>query len=156
MFTPLMTGMAVHEAAFISACVVVFCGAITMEQVYREIDWRVVFLLALIIPLGQAVGDVAAGEQAAKALADVAVATPEVFLLLGFVIAGSDGKFMEAKAEVINGTSVAVWSDRIADPVMVRYAWSQRAICNLYTESGLPVGPFRTDEGRIPPAEIRD
>lgn len=89
MFTPLVTGMAVHEAAFISACVCVFCGAITMEQVYREIDWRVVFLLALIIPLGQAVGHVTSGDAAAHALADVAAATPEVILLLAFILTGS-------------------------------------------------------------------
>jgi di/tricarboxylate transporter len=89
MFTPLVTGMAVHEAAFISACVCVFCGAITMEQVYREIDWRVVFLLALIIPLGHAVGNMTSGEGAARALADVATATPEVLLLLAFLCAGS-------------------------------------------------------------------
>ena len=89
MFTPLITGMAVHEAAFLSACVVVFCGAVTMEQVYREIDWRVVFLLALIIPLGQAVGHVASGDIAAQALAEVATYTPKVFLLLGFLVAGS-------------------------------------------------------------------
>lgn len=89
MFTPLMTGMAVHEAAFLSACVVVFCGAVSMEQVYREIEWRVVFLLALIIPLGQAVGHVAQGGAAAQALAEVAAATPEVYLLIGFLFAGS-------------------------------------------------------------------
>lgn len=88
-FTPIVTGMAVHEAAFISACVCVFSGAITMEQVYREIDWRVVFLLALIIPLGHAVGDLASGDSAARALADVATATPEVLLLLAFLCAGS-------------------------------------------------------------------
>jgi di/tricarboxylate transporter len=89
MFTPLVTGMAVHEAAFISACVCVLTGAITMEQVYREIDWRVVFLLALIIPLGHAVGHLASGQAAAQALADVANATPEVLLLLAFLCAGS-------------------------------------------------------------------
>jgi di/tricarboxylate transporter len=60
-----------------------------MEQVYREIDWRVVFLLALIIPLGQAVGHVASGDIAAQALAEVATYTPKVFLLLGFLVAGS-------------------------------------------------------------------
>lgn len=88
-FTPLVTGMAVHEAAFLSACLVVFCGAVSMEQVYREIEWRVVFLLALIIPLGQAVGHLAQGGAAAQALADVAETTPEVYLLLGFLFAGS-------------------------------------------------------------------
>jgi sialate O-acetylesterase len=64
----------------------------------------------------------------------------------GFVIAGADGKFVEAKAEVVNRTSVAVWSDKVADPVNVRYAWSGIPFCHLRTESGLPVGVFRTDD----------
>lgn len=74
----------------------------------------------------------------------------------GFVVAGKDGRFAEAQAGVLNGTSVAVWSDKVDEPVMARYAWSQRAVCGLYTESGLSVGPFRTDKGPIPPAEVRD
>jgi sialate O-acetylesterase len=74
----------------------------------------------------------------------------------GFVIAGEEKKFAEARAEVVDRTSVAVWSDQVADPVTARYAWSQRAICHLYTESDLPVGPFRTDDWPIPASEIRD
>jgi sialate O-acetylesterase len=74
----------------------------------------------------------------------------------GLVIAGSDGKFVEAKAKVINRTSLAVWSEKVPEPTMVRYAWSQRAICRLFSASGLPVGPFRTDDGEIPLSEIRD
>lgn len=74
----------------------------------------------------------------------------------GLVIAGKDGKFLEARAEVVDRTSVAVWNDQVADPVAVRYAWSQRAICHLYTESGLPAGPFRTDDWPIPSSGIRD
>ncbi len=74
----------------------------------------------------------------------------------GLVIAGSDGKFVEAKAKVVNRTSLAVWSDKVPEPTMVRYAWSQRAICRLFTASGLPVGPFRTDDGEIPHSEIHD
>lgn len=73
----------------------------------------------------------------------------------GLVIAGKDGRFVEAKAKVINRTSLAVWSDQVPEPVSVRYAWSQRAICRLYSASGLPVGPFRTDTGEIPLSEIR-
>lgn len=72
----------------------------------------------------------------------------------GLVIAGSDGKFVEAKAQVLNRTSLAVWSEKVPEPVTVRYAWSQRAICRLTTASGLPLGPFRTDTGDIPDSEI--
>jgi len=89
MFTPLFTGMPVHEAAFISACVVVFCGAVSMEQVYREIDWRVVFLLSLLIPLGTAVEQVAAGEVIVDALRNIAQATPPIVLVVFFLCAAS-------------------------------------------------------------------
>jgi sialate O-acetylesterase len=70
------------------------------------------------------------------------------------VIAGKDGKFFEAKAKVVNRTSLLVWSEQVPEPVMVRYAWSQRAVCRMYSASGLPIGPFRTDKGEIPSSEI--
>lgn len=63
----------------------------------------------------------------------------------GLVIAGSDGKFVEAQAKVVNRTSLLVWSDKVPEPTMVRYAWSHRAICRLFSASGLPLSPFRTD-----------
>lgn len=74
----------------------------------------------------------------------------------GLVIAGTDGKFVEAKARVVQRTSLLVWSDQVPEPVAVRYAWSQRAVCRLFSASGLPIGPFRTDEAEIPRSEIRD
>ena len=64
----------------------------------------------------------------------------------GLVIAGSDGRFVEAKSQVKNRTSLLVWSDAVPEPVAVRYAWSSRGVCRLYSASGLPVGPFRTDD----------
>lgn len=72
----------------------------------------------------------------------------------GLVIAGPDRKFHEAKARVVNLTSLEVWSDQVPDPIMVRHAWSQRAIFRLTTASGLPIGPFRTDTEVIPDSEI--
>ena len=64
----------------------------------------------------------------------------------GFVIAGANRRFVEAKADVVGRTSVAVWSDKLTDPVTVRFDWSDIAFFHLSTESGLPVGPFRTDD----------
>jgi sialate O-acetylesterase len=63
----------------------------------------------------------------------------------GFAIAGADGNFVWADA-VIEGDRVAVWSESVADPAAVRYAWAdypERA--NLYNAEGLPAAPFRTD-----------
>jgi len=65
--------------------------------------------------------------------------------LQGFAIAGSDGKFVWAEAR-IDGDTVVVRSDEVADPVAVRYAWADNPACNLYNAEGLPASPFRTDE----------
>ena len=39
-----------------------------------------------------------------------------------------------------------MWSDAVASPIAVRYAWGDNPVCNLYSNDGLPVTPFRTDD----------
>jgi len=41
---------------------------------------------------------------------------------------------------------VVVESPEVPYPVAVRYAWADNPECNFRTVSGLPVGPFRTDD----------
>jgi sialate O-acetylesterase len=63
-----------------------------------------------------------------------------------FAIAGADKKFVWADAE-IDGDSVIVYSDKVAEPAAVRYAWAMNPEgCNLYNKAGLPASPFRTDD----------
>ena len=64
--------------------------------------------------------------------------------LKGFAIAGADHKFVWARAE-IEGDTVVVRSDKVPEPVAVRYAWADNPECNLYNKEGLPASPFRTD-----------
>ncbi|MDY0354274.1 MAG: sialate O-acetylesterase [Sedimentisphaerales bacterium] len=64
--------------------------------------------------------------------------------LKGFAIAGADRKFVWAEAQ-IEGETVVVRSDKVAEPVAVRYAWADNPVCNLYNAAGLPASPFRTD-----------
>lgn len=64
--------------------------------------------------------------------------------LLGFSIAGADGKFVWAKAK-IDGESVIVSSEAVPNPIAVRYAWADCPIANLYNNAGLPASPFRTE-----------
>jgi len=64
----------------------------------------------------------------------------------GFAIAGSDRKFARAQGKIIGPSTIEVWSDKVPDPVAVRYAWADNPICNLYSNVGLPVTPFRTDD----------
>lgn len=61
-----------------------------------------------------------------------------------FTIAGPDGNFVAAQAE-IEGEKIVVWSDEVKKPVVVRFAWNELAIPNLCNQSGLPAVPFRTD-----------
>ncbi len=63
----------------------------------------------------------------------------------GFAIAGEDKNFVWAKAE-IQGDRVIVYSDAVADPAAVRYAWADNPDdANLFNKEGLPACPFRTD-----------
>ena len=62
-----------------------------------------------------------------------------------FAVAGDDGVFYWATAR-IDGETVVVSSDKVAEPVKVRYAWANNPDgCNLYNAEGLPAVPFRAD-----------
>ncbi len=66
--------------------------------------------------------------------------------LQGFQIAGKDKNFVPAEAK-IDGNTVIVSSDKVENPVAVRYGWKKNPEkCNLYNEEGLPASPFRTDD----------
>jgi sialate O-acetylesterase len=47
---------------------------------------------------------------------------------------------------VVGNDKVEVVSDKVETPVAVRYAWADNPVCNLFTEDGLPVTPFRSDD----------
>lgn len=65
--------------------------------------------------------------------------------LFQFEIAGDDNKFVWANAK-IESDKVVVWSDQIASPKYVRYAWADNPVNpNLYNLEKLPASPFRTD-----------
>jgi len=65
--------------------------------------------------------------------------------LTGFAIAGADKKFVNAQAK-IDGETVVVSSDKLADPIAVRFGWANYPIVNLFNREGLPAAPFRTDD----------
>lgn len=72
--------------------------------------------------------------------------------LKGFAVAGPDGVFKPAKAQ-IDGNRITVWSDAVAHPMKVRYAWANNPEgANLYNKAGLPASPFQTtaDRGYAP------
>jgi len=77
----------------------------------------------------------------------------------GFEMAGDDQEFVPAEA-MLDGEKVVVWSDEVASPVAVRYAWRDfPAGANLYNEAedgvNLPAVPFRTDDWKGKTADNR-
>ncbi|MGO8705759.1 MAG: sialate O-acetylesterase [Candidatus Brocadiia bacterium] len=63
-----------------------------------------------------------------------------------FAIAGKDKVWYWADA-VIDGQTVLVSSDKVPEPVAVRYAFAMNPEgANLYNKDGLPASPFRTDD----------
>ncbi len=54
-----------------------------------------------------------------------------------------DGEFVPAQA-TIDGDTVVVSSDEVAQPTAVRFGWNQLAEPNLQNKEGLPACPFRT------------
>jgi len=71
--------------------------------------------------------------------------------LKGFEIAGADGKFVPAHAQ-IDGEVVVVSSNEVASPRDVRYNWAAFPEGNLYNAADLPAVPFRTDKSKGPGA----
>lgn len=64
---------------------------------------------------------------------------------LGFKIAGADQNFVPAQAVIEPAGTLLVSAPSVANPVAVRYAWSNAPDTNLYNAAGLPVAPFRSD-----------
>ncbi|NUQ61708.1 MAG: sialate O-acetylesterase [Pirellulales bacterium] len=60
-------------------------------------------------------------------------------------IAGEDRQFQPA-AGTLDGHTLVVHSEKVSNPVAVRYAWTEDALPNLMNKEGLPAGPFRTDK----------
>jgi len=66
--------------------------------------------------------------------------------LEGFEISGNDKVFYPATATIANRMNVVVRSDKVPNPVAVRYAWHNWVVGTLYDTSLLPASSFRTDD----------
>jgi sialate O-acetylesterase len=65
---------------------------------------------------------------------------------IGFTMAGRDKVFHHASAKLTGKETIEVWSEKVVNPVAVRYAWADNPVCNVQNREGLPLTPFRTDE----------
>ncbi len=65
---------------------------------------------------------------------------------VGFAVCGEDKVWHWAKGKVLPPNKVELTSDKVSAPIAVRYAWADNPVCNLFSNEGLPVTPFRTDD----------
>jgi sialate O-acetylesterase len=85
----------------------------------------------------------AAGDEAKPSSGDRVVKGFEI----GYRAASGDSViFVPANAKV-EGNSVIVWKEGVADPIEVRYAWLLVGEANLFDTGGLPAFPFRMKIG---------
>ncbi len=65
--------------------------------------------------------------------------------LTGFEIAGNDKVFHPARVIINRNRTITVWSEKVPEPVSVRYAFSNCPEATLFNIEGLPASSFRTD-----------
>ncbi|HWS23100.1 MAG TPA: SLC13 family permease [Anaerolineales bacterium] len=68
------------------AVLMVLLRVVTMEQAYRAIDWRIVFLVAGMLPLGRAMTKTGATNLIANTLNTIAIPYGSMGLLLGLIL----------------------------------------------------------------------
>lgn len=66
--------------------------------------------------------------------------------LVGFEVASGDKVFYPAQAKLRGGNEVEVWSAKVQAPRYVRFGYKNFVLTNLWSKSGLPVEPFRSDK----------
>ena len=59
-----------------------------------------------------------------------------------FEIAGSDGKFVPATAEIVAPDQIRLSASAVRNPAQIRYAYANVPDVNLFSGAGLPVVPF--------------
>ena len=63
--------------------------------------------------------------------------------IVGFEVAGKNRKYQSAEAE-IRGDKIFVRSAEVAEPVYLRYNWTNYGEVTVYSKNGIPLSPFRT------------
>jgi sialate O-acetylesterase len=64
----------------------------------------------------------------------------------GFAVCGVDRVWHWATGTLVGPAKIEVCSKSVPCPVAVRYGWADDPVCNLFSNDGLPVTPFRTDD----------
>ncbi len=112
----------IHVAAFTAATLVVLFGAITMEEAYRAVEWRAVFLVAAILPVGIAMERTGAAALLARTVTDIAGPYGPYAVLAGLVLLAS------ALSQALDGAPAVVLLTPVALQVAEEMGISDRSV----------------------------
>jgi sialate O-acetylesterase len=76
--------------------------------------------------------------------------------LEGFEIAGEDKIFYKATAKILDRKTVLVSSEKVPNPVAVRYGWDNWVVGTLFNTNLLPASSFRTDDWTDASRELKN
>jgi di/tricarboxylate transporter len=79
----------IHIAAFTAATLVVLSGALTMEEAYRAIEWRAIFLVAAVLPVGIAMEETQAATFLSSSVTELAGPLGNYAVLTALVVLAS-------------------------------------------------------------------
>ena len=79
----------IHVAAFTAASLIILAGALTMQQAYRVIEWRAIFLVAAVLPVGFAMERTGAANFLADTVASTAGPLGPYFVLGALIVLAS-------------------------------------------------------------------
>jgi di/tricarboxylate transporter len=76
----------IYIAAVIGAALMVLCGCLTMEEAYRQIEWKAVFLIAGMLPLGTALDNSGAARMIAEGVVSWVGPMGSNAVMLGLIV----------------------------------------------------------------------
>jgi di/tricarboxylate transporter len=91
----------IHVAAFAAASLVVLAGALTMQEAYRVIEWRAIFLVAAVLPVGVAMERTGAAELLARSVTAAAPLGPHAILAALVVLASMLSQGLDGAPAVV-------------------------------------------------------
>jgi len=76
----------IYIAAVVGAALMVLCGCLSMDEAYRQIEWKAVFLIAGLLPLGTALDQTGAARLIAEGVVTLVGPFGSRAVLLGLVV----------------------------------------------------------------------
>lgn len=134
--------VSVSEVMLAGALLLVITNVVTMEQVYRVVDWRIIFLVAGMLPLGLAMTKTGATELIASAMTGVLQPFGPLALLLGLLtltVLLSQAMKGAAVSAVIAPVAIQAANDFGVDPRAISMGVALATSLAFITPLGHPV-----------------